>query len=552
MSITNCHNDICKNKVDVKNGIVHTCSLCVTPMYCSEMCRIMDWTFHELDCGQLINATLPVALPYHFEDELASDQLCEVPVSDPIFGSYKIRDAAPNRKIKETTVSALVDPHYVASSVPLYRGSKPIKELMQKTYTMSIQIGAGNSNDAKKVKGSIPHDVIYKDNPSNDVARKLAVTNSVSDASVRAQAGQTIYWPSNGVKIDSKLQDTFKINLYLGARTVPDVTIAGQYSLLKDERRKISRHVDAHMQSQLKTKFPTADSRRNLQVRAYDDGKNAAYLTFDVKNGNATLVDVELYAGDAKRNLDNRQSIQGHMYLCDAKNFESVIGLAMAIEEVLAEVPHMVDGDAIPKDRIAKIENANAIIKAYAYELHENDGRIPEKVPDQVHAAINAAVENMYEPMGIQFGIDYWRKKATKPYAAVHDEVVRLVKRSNEARRKWNEANAMRTMEGATRGQRAKAWFQEKVAAVSKSLVLRSLQHFSTAINEVINTKVADGVPEENVARYRRLAQVLVQAQQTIVTQNELDMLNLIMPPVSGGGGGDSSPAPAVPEREDE
>ncbi len=535
---TVCENHICGNTFDAKKDICHTCSLCAEPLYCSEKCRIMDWHLH--DCRNAISSSLPVALPYHYEDEMVSEDLSQVGMSDPIFASYKIRDATPNRKIKETTVHALVSENYVASPDVKYRGVKPAKDLMQQNYTMAIEIGSKKD----KVKGTIPFNMIYKENPSNDIARKLSATRSTSG--FRAAPDQTIFWPQ-GVNVDSNLNDTFKIQLYLGSKTVPQISIAGQYNLLRNPAQ-VSRHVEANMNANLKPKFPAAAARRNLQIRSYDDGKNAALLTFDVdaKNNCAKLVDVELYhtVNEQARPLDKRQTVEHHMYSCDAKSFASVIGLAMTVEEMLAEVPFM--GEPVDSSRLERIENANAIIKEYAYALHENGGIIPSPVPDHVHAAINAAVESLYEPIGLQFGVDYWRKKASGPYAKVHDEVVRLVKRSNAARRKWNDAHDARTAEGATRGQRAKAWFQEKAAAVQKSLLLRSLQHFSIALNEVINTKINDQVPLENLSRYASLIKILTQAQQTIVTDEELDQLNTITGPAAAVA------PPAVPPRDDE
>jgi hypothetical protein len=180
-------------------------------------------------------------------------------------------------------------------------------------------------------------------------------------------------------------------------------------------------------------KFKNTDlSTKNLQVRRYSDFQgNGIVLTFEVQPGTrnaAQLVDVEYIAnaglvksvgeaptpeGGLTKTLkeagvgkddedtppppppaDTESEIISSRYACNVRDFEEVVGLAMALDTFIASPP-------INVTNLKDLEAKASIIKEYAHKMHDNQGEAPAVIPPEVDTAVMVALNAMYEPIGL-------------------------------------------------------------------------------------------------------------------------------------------------------
>jgi hypothetical protein len=452
----------------------YTCSLCREPVYCSEQCQVIDWPLHA--CANLIdlpNERCGAFVPYYYEDLLTAEELSEVPANDPIFASYSTMHHNPNRTVSTGIIPSLVEGHAVsqADASNFVRGEDPEAELRHFGITAyQISINAWNGNDPTVISGTIPNNMIFKDNPLNAKAKQLAA-GPFSGRVWRSGAGLFVFWPNpeqlrkDPLFINLSGALTLTLNLVGGpSDTYEPRWVQATYALNQSKRgglRDAWRSVKNVFQRQLQIKFPKNSSNppsEHLQLLRYSDleGNDVILTVYAIpgdKSNVVQLVDVEFVTPANKLKIRKAEKKQptpqaSHLppketpmivmppeeegtqdvpppppprpdlgeapiplmeraeFTCDPLSLDEVVGLSMALEYVLS-------GESAADDahHRAALEHAAGTIQEYAHAMLDNDGRAPAEVPSEVSTAIGFALDALYEPVGVAFGVDKYTTK---------------------------------------------------------------------------------------------------------------------------------------------
>jgi hypothetical protein len=115
-------------------------------------------------------------------------------------------------------------------------------------------------------------------------------------------------------------------------------------------------------------------------------------IEFEAPTGEFTLIKSEIN--------EKLEPVDQFYYSCDPKDVNAVVGLAMAIDTLLLNMP--VDAT------FNKLERSNAIIKQYAHQLQDNNGLAPDYVPNEIYTHIASALDIGYELVGLR----WWQSAA--------------------------------------------------------------------------------------------------------------------------------------------
>ena len=535
MDIIPCDNHTCTARFDKANDEYHTCALCLQPAYCSDECRLMDWRAH--DCPN-VHKTEDIkqgfAVPYYYEDMLTAEELEEVPVGDPIFQSHQVMHCNTNRTVSEYMIPSLVDRMAESKDdeAPIARGKNP-KQLQGATaYTLKVGIGA----KLYDINGKIPHDMIYKENTTNETARALSGGGSTFKERARnilkgglrraLHHAETsyIFWPSNQEVrrnfIEVPLAGDIAVTLMINGEVVSYVAAGYKLPVAgKSDAMAASRKVQQIFRQQIEMKFKGSDlSTKNLYVRRYSDFEgNSIVLTFEITPGSykAKLVDLE-FLTDAERvksvskeeektppppERDDSEIVSSR-FACDVRNFEEVVGLAMALDTFIASPPS--NGGSRKMADLRDLEAKSAIIKEYAHKMQDNQGEAPATIPPEVDTAIMVALNAMYEPIGMSQS--QWDKKAMGTFDNFKADVDKIVARVKELRTKSKDDDPSKLTGKAKRGLRT--IFQKKP-------LLADLDRILKAINKRTGSFTEDGASEETKQKWNSLREEVVEAKRS-------------------------------------
>jgi len=545
MDIVPCNNHTCTARFDKANDEYHTCALCLQPAYCSDECRLMDWRAH--DCPN-VHKTEDIkqgfAVPYYYEDMLTAEELDEVPVSDPIFQNHQVMHCNANRTISEYMVPSLVEKNAESKDdeAPIARGMNPSRLPVGRKYELDINIG-----DRKiTMPGTIPKDMIYLENNANPTARAISGGGKTFGEKVKNifkgdarrlfhhQSTSYIFWPNNAKlraeNVQVPLSGDVSVALYIMPESGNDegtrvsYLFAG-YKLPSPGKSDISgaaRKVQQMFRSQLEMKFKdTGLSTKNMYVRRYADFEgNGIVLTFVVVPGSvqAQLVDVEYMANTSEleylalsKSLEKTpppperddSEIISSRFACDVRNFEEVVGLAMALDTFIASPPTNVSSSGRPLD-LRDLEAKSAIIKEYAHKMQDNQGEAPTAIPPEVDTAIMVALNTMYEPIGMSQS--QWDKKAMGTFDNFKADVDKIVARVKELRSKSAAEDPSKLTGKAKRGLRN--LFQKKPLLADLDRILKAIDKRTGSFGE-------DGASEETKKKWNDLREEVVQAKRS-------------------------------------
>jgi hypothetical protein len=560
--ISCCANHTCTSKFDKTVDEYLTCSLCLQPAYCSDECRLLDWPTHACDnVHQTEHIKAGFAVPYYYEDMLSGDDLNDLPVDSPIFQSYQVMYCNANRTISQYVIPSLVEKNAESKDdeAPIARGKNPAKllTLLNTNYTLRIAVG-GRTVD---VIGSIPNDMIFKENNANPTARALSggganfkekVRNVFRGGLRRAlHHAETsyIFWPQNRRLRDNLIEVDLAgdIEVWLlvkdasGKEKTISYVIAG-YKLPVPGKKDVSaagRKVQQMFRSQLELKFKGSDlSTKNLYVRRYSDFEgNGIILTFEITPGSykAKLVDIE-YVVDAER--VKVAEIPADVPTVDTKG---------SLKKTLGDVGITKDGDddeappppppdeetktltsqykcnvrdfedimglsmaldtfiaQSPSQGLAHLESQAAVIKEYVHKMQDNQGVAPESIPPEVDTAVMTAVNAMYEPIGMSQS--QWNKKALGTFDNFERDVSRIIARLSDLRAKSAEADPSRAKGKITRGFRN--IFQKKPLLADLDRILKAIDKRTGSFGE-------DGASQETKDKWNALREKVVQAKRS-------------------------------------
>lgn len=378
-----CDNHICKNTPT--DDSYYTCALCKQPQYCSEKCRIMDVPFHG--CENLIElASLEhtIAVPYFYENFLAPTELEAVPIDDPIYSSFSVRHANPNR-----TVSSFIIPSLAEVSAPVLVPSEKSVLPSKGDYEVTVKL---NSSAPRTIKGSLVRNVIRKNNDYNERAVRLAALGN----------RENVLWldPKEVVRSEKQpLTGTISLALSINGQAKGDPLVA-QYAIDMDRYERMSRPVKKMYDKHIDTKF---DGLAN--VATFRIGKEALVsFAVDPVSQTCRLLDVELNPGPR----EERQLVETR-FVCDASDMNRMVGLCMALEYVMANSMATETESASYKN----MERSAGVIKNYTHTMMANGGKAPTVIPPEVNTAVANGIDELYEHIGDKAwgacgGAKYW------------------------------------------------------------------------------------------------------------------------------------------------
>lgn len=413
-----CQNVACEKRLSPEKEGFHTCSLCNTPMYCSNACRVAGWADHN--CKNVIHVessstpTSSFARPYYFEDFLTQEEIDSLPINSPVFDAFSLASYDGNRLVKQWYEPPIVEPiggeavskDYSKGKLVKYTRGVPITDTSVIMYDIDVFV---NNVLVATLEGTPQTDMIYDKNANTAV-------KEVSNLTRQKNENNHVFWPFNSIdKQNIKTDLEFEIYVALRVGQNPkekkdaDVWIRGAVKLdrQKDKYfRNLSKNLLSNVKKQLTAKFKTrkniVPSIDNLVVRRLTDlEENSVVLTFDMTTGSKPrLVDVELEVPVATLRgvkseipeIEN-QILQpiGHLncFKCDPKDTDMVIGLGMALDELLVTMPR-------DNPNLERLEKSCAVIKQYAHFLEENKGIAPDYVSNEICANIDAVVDVMF------------------------------------------------------------------------------------------------------------------------------------------------------------
>jgi hypothetical protein len=536
--ISCCSNHTCTSQFDKTVDEYMTCSLCLQPAYCSEECRLLDWPAHACpNVVQTPSLQVGFAVPYYYEDMLTAEDLQDMPVDSPIFQSFQVNHYNANRTISQYMVPSLVPLEKNAQSkddeAPIARGKNPAKllTLLNTNYTLRISV-QGRTVD---VIGTIPNDMIYKENNTNPTARALSGGGATFKEKARnvfrgglrraLHHAETsyIFWPQNRrlrenlieVDLAGDIEVWLLVKDTSGKEKAISYVTAG-YKLPVPGKNDVSaagRKVQQMFRSQLEMKFKGSDlSTKNLYVRRYSDFEgNGIVLTFEITPGSykAKLVDVE-YVVDAERvkvaelptnvpTVDTKDSL---------KKTLGSLGMTKdgSDEDDEAPPPPPDDKEELKKSMIStqykcnvrdfedimglsmaletfiandsnqnskSLESHAAIIKEYVHKMQDNQGVAPESIPPEVDVAVMTAVNAMYEPIGLT--PKEWERRVTNAdvsaFVQAVDDIIEKI-------------NQIESGKGAVKAGTAKGTVTQWVRSARSNVLRRDLRKAKAAIDK--------------------------------------------------------------------
>ena len=419
-----CQNSACEKRLSPEKEGFHTCSLCNTPMYCSNACRVAGWADHncknvihvETDATTTTTGNLSFARPYYFEDFLTQEEIDSLPINSPVFDAFSLASYDGNRLVKQWYEAPIVEPmgglaeskNFAENSIAIYNRGVRLSDKLITRYYVDIYIG---NNPVVTIEGDVEKEMIYAGNDDKYVKPLNALLKKITRPTNK---NKYVFWPHTGIDktdIEVDLQFEMRIDLRIGNTNLidantPNAYLAGSIKLdrIRDGYwRNMGKNIKSKVEAQLKAKFQERKGKvtsiNNLFVGRYgdDDRKNFVVLTFDMSTGSKPkLVDIEFeVTTSSQRNISEpiEEPLEPIGFLncfkCDPKDTDMVIGLGMALDELLVTMPR-------DNPNLERLEKSCAIIKQYAHYLEENNGVAPDYVSNEICANIDAVVDVMF------------------------------------------------------------------------------------------------------------------------------------------------------------
>jgi hypothetical protein len=389
-------------------------------MYCSNACRVAGWSDHN--CKNVIHVESPsssssssFARPYYFEDFLTQEEIDSLPINSPVFDAFSLASYDGNRLVKQWYEPPIVEPmgglaeskNFAENSIAIYNRGVRLSDTLILHYYVDIYIG---NNPVVTIEGDAQKEMIYAKNDDKYIKPLNALLKTVTRTTNK---NKYVFWPHTGIDktdIEVDLQTEIRIDLRIGDTNKIDADTPNAYLVgsIKLDRIKdgywtnVGKKIKSKVEAQLKAKFQERKGKvtsiNNLFVGRYgdDDRKNFVVLTFDMSTGSKPkLVDIEFeVTTSSQRNLshpiEEEQPIcHLNCFKCDPKDTDMVIGLSMALDELLVTMPR-------DNPNLERLEKSCAIIKQYAHFLEENKGVAPDYVSNEICANIDAVVDVMF------------------------------------------------------------------------------------------------------------------------------------------------------------
>lgn len=397
---TCCANHTCSVTTSETDSHV-TCSLCLTPMYCSEECRLMDWIQHDCPNAIAVDRVGAIAaMPYAWEDFMSAEVRDTLPFNAPTFQSYLLQSMGSDMKVSQWTqvgdVAGKVRHHSTVSVGS--GGDGPSERYADYEYRITVtQDGSLLYDKTGRVKDIAVH-------PSNPSKRLNALATAFKS---ELHSSSILLWP-NPQEIRNKnitLRNSGELRVTVDmARTSGGVPV----SILDTEFRYGTRGAGLSWWREAKGKARKyLDGRYKIKFGEYDDtikymsslrvptGRGAQInLTFTTLPGQTNehhfrdieiLIPESMLIGDRPAEpmyeLDNAPI----SFYCDARNINHVNALTMALE--------MVQADPDSKELMSPdLLNAAGIIRKHTREMNADPKKyVSEAVPVEVNTAVYMA-----------------------------------------------------------------------------------------------------------------------------------------------------------------
>jgi hypothetical protein len=462
-----------------------TCPLCLTPVYCSEQCRIIDWAAHACpNAVQVDKVGALVAVPYYFEDVSPLEALADLPSTSSVYQSYLLSHKGTDDRRTQWTQGPLIGANAVMNPRgSLGRGSEPPAELKDEMYMISIWQG---DKQVIMAGGTFSDHTIYMGSP-NKKADRIARLSRLDK-----RTGSILFWPDpkdlKNAEFDREGQITVK--LVVGKSAAAAVSsLEFEYGPFKDANvfGRLGKALTKNFQLRLKAKLgPSKESgikyMQSVRVNSRVTGEQVN-LTFSVMPGRSKiqLQDVEFLvptdtiqrklnanmpsATDLLKSVDMEKEIT--LFYCDPRNVDHMNGLVMALELLNVQSAHFI-GDDASRATDATLQNAAGIIRKYTRAMNDKitaDEEVPMEVNAAVYTAVNAL--NELQEIGVLgFGGD---------------------RRRNYLEKLLNASNAEGLVEQAAqkllaRMQKARASKPKFVATARKSAIKKEINDWRSAI----------------------------------------------------------------------
>lgn len=536
-----CASHTCTKTIDPEHSVYRTCGLCHEPMYCSEKCRLMDWPIHACDNVYEVADSLDkrgFATPYFYEDTLRAKDLDRLDVSNPVFNSYSVMHYNDNRKVSQSIVPRRVE--FNAESSPQtgakkFKGIPPNQFLKDgKQYALRVTVRSYDRNNKEEpiahfVTGETTKDMIYPGNRADPKANQLAEKQG-SDM----VANQLVFWPHRAflgrdattTELVCEDKSDIDIDLYLMRpgedtfRAKPDAYLHTGFNAGEGRKQleDAGRLVQSNYAQNLHAKFvgdTTSAKMDKMFTRHYQDGAgNGVILTFEpaarsARGGNKfKIVDIEfLLPQDAMKHIEEKKPedasswftqtqiaspfpmpIESQTYVCNLRDFDQVVGVSQAVDEILADAQNQALVETpfsdIELDRLTK---AGAVIRDYAHKMEKQNGQLIGQngnVPQDVETAVESALDTMYTHIGASVNVSYWTEKIlSRDFSSLKKDVWNVINKMNKALKK---KEASRKDDDDKKGTKVKKFFGRGISKAAMKKIMVSLNNLEKALNTFI------------------------------------------------------------------
>jgi hypothetical protein len=413
----NCERAGCEKQLYPEKDGFHTCSLCNTPTYCSDECRITAWGTSHL-CPNVINVETPstsYGRPYFFEDFLTQEEIESLPIDSPVFDTFSLSSTSGNRLIKQWFQPPFVEGNAVSKDYAKGSLAKYTRGAQMPNTVREFWIDVYIDETYKATVGGMTNNAMIFDKST------IPAVKEVAKFTRQKNENKYVFWPfstmdttniTTNLEFDIRVDLRFKNSGSDVQVNVNDITtsISGAIKLEKQKDkyfRNVTKNLLSNFKTQLKAKFAmrkgVVTSIDNLVVRRLMDlSGNSVVLTFDMSTGSRPkLVDIEyevptssLRGIDASIGSDIDSEVDEalqfvHCYACDPKDVDSVIGFCMALDHALVTMPKN-------DPNLTQLEKCASVIKQHAHALQENKGEASDFVSNQVATSISSAVDIMF------------------------------------------------------------------------------------------------------------------------------------------------------------
>jgi hypothetical protein len=435
-----CANHLCGKEIDTQSDKHVVCSLCRGPIYCGNACLAMDWASHACTNAYASSGSRvmkQIAAPYFYEDLLPREITSEFDARNPVFQSFAMVHYGADMQVSTRIQPALIGLDavgFAASGDTLGRGSAPGSLLLGRSKSFFVSVNLLNEDNdnvtqSVAVKGTLPYNMIFKENNQNPTARRLAGfavgTDSTSQklktifqgARSRFSKSTTslLFWP-DPVELARVSQRTFfpltgTLNVVLQVENQRPLNIRSAYDLTSTiDDSRLGKSLKKHFEARLQAKFPGKDAGiKNMHVRhAYANDGTRVVLVFAIPQGvrdRARLVDIEYMAPDQlfdssaslSSSGDGQEDMESKIgFKCDPRDVDHMTGLTMAIGLAL-QPEHLKTTD---ETTLKNLQNQAGVIRNYTrglLELKTKGEGPPERVPIEVNTAIYTIVNALYD-----------------------------------------------------------------------------------------------------------------------------------------------------------